>query len=76
METKNETKDERFKRLAEKRTRKVLNEIRVLSNLSNKNLYEYTPEQLRKIFGAIRDLLIKAEARFKGEQKHESEFKL
>lgn len=71
-----ETKNERFKRLAEKRTRKVLNEIRVLSNLSNKSLYEYTPEQLRKIFGAIRDSLVKAEARFKGEQKRGTEFNL
>ncbi len=71
-----ELKNERFKRLAEKRTRKVLNEIRVLSNLSNKGLYEYTPEQLRKIFGVIRDALIKAEARFKGEQINGTQFKL
>lgn len=71
-----ENKSERFKRLAEKRTRKVLNEIRVLSNLSNKGLYDYTPEQLRKIFGAIRDSLMKAEARFKGEHKRGTEFKL
>lgn len=71
-----ENKNIRFKRLAEKRTRKVLNEIRVLSNLSNKGLYDYTPEQLRKIFGAIRDSLTKAEARFKGEQKHDTDFKL
>ena len=71
-----ENKSERFKRLAEKRTRKVLNEIRVLSNLSNKGLYDYTPEQLRKIFGALRDSLMKAEARFKGEQKRGTEFNL
>lgn len=71
-----ETKNERFKRLAEKRMRKILNEIRVLSNLSNKGLYEYKPEQLRKIFGALRDSIAKTEARFKGEQKNETEFKL
>ena len=71
-----ENKNERFKRLAEKRTRKVLNEIRVLSNLSNKSLYGYTPEQLRKIFGVIKEALGKAEARFKGEEKQEIEFKL
>lgn len=71
-----ESKSERFKRLAEKRTRKILNEIRVLSNLSNKGLYEYTPEQLRKIFGTLRDSLTNAEARFKGEQKRGIEFKL
>ena len=71
-----ETKSERFKRLAEKRTRKVLNEIRVLSNLSNKGLYECTPEQLRKIFTTLRDSITKAEARFKGEQNRGTEFKL
>ena len=71
-----EKKNERFKRLAEKRTRKVLNEIRVLSNLSNKGLYEYKPEQLRKIFGTLRESLSKAEARFKGEQNRDTEFKL
>lgn len=71
-----ENKNDRFKRLAEKRTRKVLNEIRVLSNLSNKGLYEYKPEQLRKIFGAIKESVTKAEARFKGEQESETEFKL
>jgi len=71
-----ETKKEKFKRLAEKRTKKVLNEIRVLSNLSNKNLYEYTPEQLKKIVGAIRNALATAEARFKGEQKRGIEFNL
>ncbi|MBU2597315.1 MAG: hypothetical protein KJ757_07140 [Planctomycetes bacterium] len=73
---KKENKNERFKRLAEKRTRKVLNDIRVLSNLSNKGLYDYTSEQRRKIFGAIRDSLANAEARFKGEQKRETEFNL
>lgn len=72
----NEPKSERFKRLAEKRTKKVLNEIRVLSNLYNKSLYEYTPEQLRKIFGTIRDAIAKAEGRFKGEQINGTEFKL
>jgi hypothetical protein len=71
-----ETKSERFKRLAEKRTRKVLNEIRVLSNLSNKGLYEHTPEQLRKIFATLRDSITNAEARFKGEQNRGTEFKL
>ena len=71
-----ENKDERFKRLAEKRTRRILHEIRVLSNLSNKGLYEYNPEQLRKIFSALRSSLDKAEARFKGNHKEDIEFRL
>jgi len=71
-----ETKSDRFKRLAEKRVKRVLNDIRIVSNLSNRGLYGYTLEQLRKIFGAIRDALSKAEARFKGEKKEETDFKL
>ncbi len=71
-----EDKGDRFKRLAEKRTIKVLNEIRVLSNLSNKGLYEYTPDQVRKIFGTIKESIANAEARFKGVQRRGTEFKL
>lgn len=76
MDNKNENGSEKFKRLAEKRTRKILNEIRVFSNLSNKSLYDYTPEQLRKIFGAIKYSVSKAEARFKGERINQEDFKL
>lgn len=71
-----ENKSERFRRLAEKRTRRVLEDMRILSNLSNKGLYDYSPEQLRKVFGAIKEALTKAEVRFKGGKKTESEFKL
>lgn len=75
--TKNtENRSERFKRLAEKRTRRVLNNIRVLSNLSNKGLYDYTPEQTRRVFSAMKDAIAKAEARFRGEAREEVEFKL
>lgn len=76
MPKNNETKAERFKRLAEKRTKRVLEDIRILSNLANKGLYDYSPEQLRKITSVIKEALSKAEARFKGEEKKETEFKL
>lgn len=76
MPKNNETKPERFKRLAEKRTKRVLEDIRILSNLANKGLYSYTPEQLRKIFGVIKETLGKAEARFRGKEKKKVEFKL
>jgi hypothetical protein len=76
MSKNNEQKAERFKRLAEKRVRKVLDDIRIVSNLHNRGLYDYTPEQLRKIFAAMKDALAKAEARFRGEEKQEKEFEL
>ena len=76
MDIKNESKSTRFKRLAEKRTKRVLEDIRILSNLANRGLYEYSPEHVKRISSAVRDALTKAEARFKGEVKDEREFKL
>jgi hypothetical protein len=76
MSKNSEQKAERFKRLAEKRVRKVLDDIRIVSNLSNRGLYDYTPEQLRKVFGAMKDAITKAEARFRGEEKEEKNFEL
>jgi len=72
MRNNRENKSERFRRLAEKRTRLVLEKIRILSNLSNKGLYDYSPEQINKIFRAIRKCFEDAEARFRGNKKTNS----
>ena len=48
-----ETKAERFKRLATKRIQNVLYALRVLGNCANRGVYEYTSEDVRKIFNAI-----------------------
>jgi hypothetical protein len=69
-----ETREGRFKRVAEKRTRKILNEIRILSNCSNKSVYGYTEEDVNKIFGAIEEAVRTAKLRFTGDKK--IEFKL
>lgn len=53
MTNKHETPDERFKRLATSRTNAVLDKLRILGNLSNKQLYSYSDEDLDKIFSAI-----------------------
>ncbi|MEK6982071.1 MAG: hypothetical protein AABX38_04030 [Candidatus Micrarchaeota archaeon] len=71
---KSETRSERFKRVAEKRTRKILNEIRILSNCSNRSVYEYTEDDLNKIFGAIDEAVKQAKSKFSGDKK--IEFKL
>ena len=49
----NETKRERFVRIAEARTNKILEMMRLLGNCSSKGNYEYTEEDIRKIFGAL-----------------------
>ena len=48
-----ETKQEKFIRLAIKRTNSALEDLRLIGNLSNKMIYEYTDEQVEKIFAAI-----------------------
>lgn len=48
-----ETKRQRFQRLAEKRTNDVLERLRILGNCANRGQYEYTAEEIRKIFNTI-----------------------
>ncbi len=48
-----ETRNERFKRIAAKRTNDILEKIRILGNCSNKSSYEYTEEEVNKIFSEI-----------------------
>jgi len=48
-----ETKRDRFQRLAERRTNDVLERLRILGNCANRGQYEYTTEDVRKIFKAI-----------------------
>jgi len=48
-----ESKRNRFLRLAEKRTNDILERLRILGNCSNRGQYEYTQEDIQKIFGTI-----------------------
>jgi hypothetical protein len=48
-----ETKPERFKRIAGKRTNDVLDKIRLLGNCANRNTYEYSKDEVNKIFNEI-----------------------
>ena len=50
---KGETKEERFKRVVEKRVQNVLDSLRRLSQCSNKRMYQWNDEQLKKIWMAI-----------------------
>jgi hypothetical protein len=50
---KGETKEQRFKRVAERRARRVLDSFRSLSQCSNKRMYNWDEKQLRKMWDAI-----------------------
>ncbi len=66
-----ETRQERFKRLAIFRTNAVLEKIRILGNLSNKANYEYSDDDINKIFYAIDSRLRVAKTRFTHKTKKE-----
>lgn len=59
-----ETKRNNFKRLAETRTRKVLQYLTLLSNLSNKQYYDYSEADYKKISKAIREQLNDMDKKF------------
>ena len=60
----NETPEQRFKRIAEVRTNAVLERIRILGNLSNRQMYGYTEEGINKIFSAINKQIKEVRAKF------------
>lgn len=49
----NETKHDKFKRLAANRTKRILHSLKLLGNCSNRSIYAYTEEDLSAIFNAI-----------------------
>ncbi len=57
-------KQERFVRVAERRTRKVLQYIRLLSKCSNRMSYSYSESDVNKIFAAIQKELDHTRGRF------------
>ena len=60
----NESSTDRFKRLATLRTNAVLNRLRVLGNCSNRQVYDYTKEDIDKIFAAIDQAVKKSKSKF------------
>lgn len=59
-----ETRSERFVRIAEARTNKIIDMIQLLGNCANKSNYEYSKEDVKMIFGAIEAELRTAKAKF------------
>lgn len=60
----NETSHDRFKRLAQYRTQRILDAIRILSHCSNTYLYEHDDREITKIFEAIEEELRLARSKF------------
>ncbi|MBM6980855.1 MAG: hypothetical protein I3I97_01175 [Bifidobacterium thermophilum] len=52
-----ETKNDRFRRLAKSRGTRLIREIQILGNLSNKKNYAYTSEEVDALFEPIEEEL-------------------
>lgn len=59
-----ETKRDKFIRLAEARTNKIIDMIQLLGNCSNAATYDYTQQDVDKIFTAIETELREAKKKF------------
>ena len=69
-------KEERFIRLAENRTNKILDMLNLLGNLSNTSNYTYTEKQVDSIFNAIKKEMDEQRKRFVIKQDTKKKFKL
>ncbi|MEK7565374.1 MAG: hypothetical protein AAB394_03795 [Patescibacteria group bacterium] len=64
MNENQEQKIERFKRLGVQRTNTVLLRLKVLGNCSNRSAYDYTEEEVNKIFSEIERRVRETKAKF------------
>ena len=71
MSVSSENRRERFKRLATARTNTVLQKLKVLSNCANRQAYEYTEDEIEKIFATVDKYLksVKSKFHFPKEEK-------
>jgi hypothetical protein len=67
-------KRERFKKLAVYRTNEVLKRLKVLGNCANRSAYEYTEDEVNKIFSEVERKVKEIKAKFHFPKKEE--FKL
>lgn len=61
-----ETKEDRFRRVAEARVNKIITMIRLLGNCSRAGTYSHTQAQIDQIFTSLQSELDAAKARFDG----------
>ncbi len=66
-----ETKAEKFERLANLRTNIILDGLRKLGGLSNRNHYDYSEDDVNRIFSTIEEAVADAKRRFLGRTRRE-----
>jgi len=71
-----EDKHKRFKRVATRRTNAILKKLQVLGNCANRSAYEYTDDEVNKIFGEIERATKMTKTKFQLDSNKNKEFKL
>jgi len=66
---------ENFKRLATSRTNEVMRRVKILGNCANRSHYDYTEEEINKIFSEIERKIRETKAKFSFPYK-DNQFKL
>jgi len=64
VKVKDENKSEKFIRIAENRTQRILDDLRLLGNCSNTTVYNYEESQINRIFKAVDEELKRVKALF------------
>lgn len=71
-----ESKRDKFVRLAEARTNKIIDMVRLLGNCANKAVYDYDDSDVTKIFNALEREIKVTRAKFSFEDSENKKFKL
>lgn len=67
----NEDKHDRFKRLAKLRGERILKDLQLLGNLSNRRNYEYTDSEVKALFSVIDEELRATKSGFTRNKKRD-----
>lgn len=76
LENRGVLKRERFVKIAERRVNQILENLNNLGKCSNKSNYEYTDDEVRRIFREIDRKLREVKLQFQGKTETKSKFKL
>lgn len=71
-----ESKHDKFIRIAEARTNKIIDMIKLLSNCSNKATYQYDDVDIKKIFSTLEQELKNCKNKFQDAGEKDNKFTL
>ncbi len=71
-----ETKRDKFIRIAEARTNKIIDMVQLLGNCANRTAYDYTDKDVADIFGAIEREVKLAKQKFTAVGDKQTKFRL